>query len=382
MELHQMFRTLLPLLAGISTVAFAQDSQPTKEELQKAIEQQAKQIEELQQQMNAAVEAIEDKSSAQSSDTNIGGYGELHYNNFDTKEDIDFHRFVLFVSHKYSDKLRFFSELEVEHAYAGEGKPGAVELEQAYIEYDLSSSTTLKGGLFLVPVGLLNETHEPDTFYGVERNPIEKNIIPTTWWEAGAGVSYRFAEGLTFDFAAHSGLNVDPADFDLRSGRQKVAKANGDSFAYTARLKYTGIPGLEIAGSFQHQDDITQGAANAEAQLLEMHAVYATGPFAVRALWAQWDINNSIADTLGKDVQTGYFLEPAYRITEEFGVFARYSVWDNTAGSANTLDTEMRQVNVGVNYWIHPNVVVKFDFENRLGAQDGSGVNAGLGYQF
>jgi len=377
-----MFRTLLPLLAGISTVAFAQDSQPTKEELQKAIEQQAKQIEELQQQMNAAVEAIEDKSSAQSSDTNIGGYGELHYNNFDTKEDIDFHRFVLFVSHKYSDKLRFFSELEVEHAYAGEGKPGAVELEQAYIEYDLSSSTTLKGGLFLVPVGLLNETHEPDTFYGVERNPIEKNIIPTTWWEAGAGVSYRFAEGLTFDFAAHSGLNVDPADFDLRSGRQKVAKANGDSFAYTARLKYTGIPGLEIAGSFQHQDDITQGAANAEAQLLEMHAVYATGPFAVRALWAQWDINNSIADTLGKDVQTGYFLEPAYRITEEFGVFARYSVWDNTAGSANTLDTEMRQVNVGVNYWIHPNVVVKFDFENRLGAQDGSGVNAGLGYQF
>ncbi|WMS85842.1 porin [Pleionea litopenaei] len=377
-----MFRTLLPLLAGISTVAFAQDSQPTKEELQKAIEQQAKQIEELQQQMNAAVEAIEDKSSAQSSDTNIGGYGELHYNNFDTKEDIDFHRFVLFVSHKYSDKLRFFSELEVEHAYAGEGKPGAVELEQAYIEYDLSSSTTLKGGLFLVPVGLLNETHEPDTFYGVERNPIEKNIIPTTWWEAGAGVSYRFAEGLTFDFAAHSGLNVDPADFDLRSGRQKVAKADGDSFAYTARLKYTGIPGLEIAGSFQHQDDITQGAANAEAQLLEMHAVYATGPFAVRALWAQWDINNSIADTLGKDVQTGYFLEPAYRITEEFGVFARYSVWDNTAGSANTLDTEMRQVNVGVNYWIHPNVVVKFDFENRLGAQDGSGVNAGLGYQF
>lgn len=377
-----MFRTLLPLLAGISTVAFAQDSQPTKEELQKAIEQQAKQIEELQQQMNAAVEAIEDKSSAQSSDTNIGGYGELHYNNFDTKEDIDFHRFVLFVSHKYSDKLRFFSELEVEHAYAGEGKPGAVELEQAYIEYDLSSSTTLKGGLFLVPVGLLNETHEPDTFYGVERNPIEKNIIPTTWWEAGAGVSYRFAEGLTFDFAAHSGLNVDPADFDLRSGRQKVAKADGDSFAYTARLKYTGIPGLEIAGSFQHQDDITQGAANAEAQLMEMHAVYATGPFAVRALWAQWDINNSIADTLGKDVQTGYFLEPAYRITEEFGVFARYSVWDNTAGSANTLDTEMRQVNVGVNYWIHPNVVVKFDFENRLGAQDGSGVNAGLGYQF
>ena len=44
----------------------------------------------------------------------------------------------------------------------------------------------------LVPVGFLNEVHEPPTFYGVERNPVEKNVIPTTWWEGGIGISSRW----------------------------------------------------------------------------------------------------------------------------------------------------------------------------------------------
>ena len=126
-------------------------------------------------------------SSKANSKTVIGGYGELHYNNIEDTESIDFHRFVLFFGHEFTESIRFFSEFELEHALSGDGKPGEVELEQAYIEMDLTESTTLKTGLFLVPVGIINETHEPPTFYGVERNPVEKNIIPATWWEAGAG---------------------------------------------------------------------------------------------------------------------------------------------------------------------------------------------------
>ena len=33
----------------------------------------------------------------------------------------------------------------------------------------------------------------------------------------------------------------------IRSGRQKVSKAKANDLAATARLKYTGIPGLELA---------------------------------------------------------------------------------------------------------------------------------------
>ena len=57
----------------------------------------------------------------------------------------------------------------------GDGTSGYVELEQAYVEYDLTGSTSISAGLFLIPIGLLNQTHEPDTFYGVERNDVEKN---------------------------------------------------------------------------------------------------------------------------------------------------------------------------------------------------------------
>ena len=115
----------------------------------------------------------------------LGGYGELHYNDLSgrggasDKEALDFHRFVLFFGYDFNDRIRFNSELELEHSLAGDGKPGEVELEQAYIDLDLTDDHTARAGLFLVPVGLLNPTHEPPRFYGVERNSVEKNIIPS-----------------------------------------------------------------------------------------------------------------------------------------------------------------------------------------------------------
>lgn len=386
------------LIASTSAMA----AEPTNKELLEAIEKQQQQIEALKERVEeadkkaeATVEAVEQSmQSAVASKTSIGGYGELHYNDIEDNEQIDFHRYVLFVGYEFTDKVRFFSELELEHSLAGEGKPGEVELEQAYVEIDLSDDTSLKSGLFLVPVGILNETHEPPTFYGVERNPVEKNIIPSTWWEAGASVNTELSEGLSADFAIHSGLyvptfttddNGDPIldaskGFLIRSGRQKVASARADNFAYTARLKYTAVPGLELATSVQHQTDITQGELGASANLFTAHAIYNKGGFGVRALYASWDVDSSEAETLGRDEQSGYYVEPSYRINEKFGIFARYSAWDNNAG--NSADTEKTQNNIGLNYWPHENVVFKFDLESRGGAQDGDGFNLGVGFQF
>ncbi|AOE49458.1 porin [Kangiella sediminilitoris] len=368
-------------------------AEPTNQELLDLIESQQKEIENLKKSVEetdnkaeASIEAAEKSmSNANSSKLSFGGYGELHYNNIEDSESIDFHRFVTFMGYEFNDDVRFFSELELEHSLAGDGAPGEVELEQAYVEIDVTDATSVKSGLFLVPVGILNETHEPPTFYGVERNPVEKNIIPTTWWEGGAGVTSELAPGITADFAIHSGLNVwdedtGTADFSIRSGRQKVAKANADSFAYTARIKYTAIPGLELAASVQHQTDLTQGALNADANLYTAHAIYNVDGFGIRALYAGWDIDSEEAELTGQDKQDGFFVEPSYRFNDEFGVFARYSEWDNVAG--NSVDTTMEQTNVGFNYWPHQDVVFKFDLERRDGAQDGDGFNLGVGYQF
>ncbi len=333
-------------------------------EQQKVLKQLEKRLEATEKRIEKTADAVEDKAESDSA-TTIGGYGELHYNNIDGKDaKIDFHRFVLFVGHEFNETTRFFSEFEIEHSIAGEGKSGEVEIEQAYIEHDFSDTYTGKAGLFLMPVGIMNETHEPETFYGVERNPVEKNIIPATWWEAGVALNVKAAPGFAFDAAVTSGLNVDDG-FKVRSGRQKVSKATAEDLAYTGRVKYTAINGLELAATLQYQTDLTQGnAANdtASATLFSAHAIYSIEDFTVKALYAQWDVDGKEAKALGRDEQMGYYIEPAYRIDENFGVFGRYNVYNNEAGS----DAEdIKQYNVGVNYWLNEHVVFKADYEKQ-----------------
>ena len=95
----------------------------------------------LQDQLNQLADAVESRPASSTKQVHIGGYGELHYNNWDIsdgtkKREIDFHRFVLFFGYDFTDSIRFHSELELEHSLAGDGKPGEVELEQAYVEFD------------------------------------------------------------------------------------------------------------------------------------------------------------------------------------------------------------------------------------------------------
>ncbi|MGS0680286.1 porin [Shewanella sp. 125m-7] len=366
-------------------------------ELRKIIEQQQQVLQDLEKRLDETEKRVEQTAdvveesvsvTVTESTTTIGGYGELHYNNITDnktgkdKKSIDFHRFVLFFGHEFTENTRFFSELEIEHALSGNDKPGEVELEQAYIEHDFNQMLTGKAGLFLIPVGIINETHEPPAFYGVERNPVEKYIIPATWWEAGAALNVKAAPGLAFDGTITSGLKVDNT-YSIRGGRQKVAKADASDLAYTARVKYTGVTGLELAATAQYQSDLTQGAAgveNAAATLLTAHAIYSIQDFTVKALYAQWDIDGKEAKALGRNEQNGWYIEPSYRINESFGVFARYNEYDNNAG--NSEDTNVEQTNVGINYWLHENVVFKADYESVGGAKDADGFNLGVGYQF
>ena len=303
--------------------------------------------------------------------TSIGGYGELHLNlNQDGDNEIDFHRWVLFVNHRFSDKVALYSEFELEHSLAGDGKPGEVELEQAYVDIAMDGGTSFKAGLFLLPVGTLNETHEPDTFYGVERNPVEKNIIPTTWWEAGLGLSGS-TEALKWDVAVHSGLSV-PDSYKIRSGRKKVAEAPAEDAAVTGRVTYSGN-GFQVAGFAQYQSDITQGRDGADATLIGATLDANMGAFRLRGLVSSWDIGGAAAAAAGADEQWGYFIEPSYKLNDSLGVFARYAEYQDYTG--NTTDV----VTFGVNYWPHEQVVFKADYNDAGGSES---INLGVGYSF
>ncbi len=401
-----MFKIFVILaLTAFTAIAGAQDT-PSAEEMWKIIQQQQKTIDALeaklagqedsikktsqqveQQQVAITVvsDAVEDTTEPKDK-VHIGGYGELHYNNLDSGDRFDFHRYVLFFGYDFNEKTRFFSEFELEHTVAGDGKPGEVELEQAYIEHLFNDKTKGFVGLHLIPVGIMNEVHEPNTFFGVERNPVEKNIIPTTWWEAGVGMNHEFNKNLGIDVFAHSGLNTPISGnnaFLVRKGRQKVAKAVGSDLAYTTRLRYNPLPGLQLAATYQHQVDITQSALDVAADLYEINGQYQKNGFGLRALYAKWKLGN-VVNTINaaRAEQEGYYIEPSYRFGENrrFGVFARYSVYNNNAADRDSLD--YKQMDVGINYWLTPQVVFKADYQDQSGGGSDDGFNLGVGYSF
>lgn len=386
--------------AAMLWVAAAQGAPTTEEK----IDQLSEELERLKAEVSRKTEGDPAHGHGASGKTTVGGYGELHYNNLDSKKEIDLHRFVLFFGYKFSDRIRFQSELELEHSFlkdntgTSSAAKGEVELEQAYIEFDLSQKHRAQAGLFLIPVGILNETHEPPTFYGVERNVVESRIIPSTWWEAGAGFKGEIGAGFGYDLTMTSGLQIattGSSAYNIRSGRKKVSEAPADSLAYTGRLRWTGLPGVELSASLYHQNDINQTGtilSPISATLAEGHVVVNKGPFAVRALFAQWhlhggsDANNpsigASAATSGSDIQNGWYVEPAYKITTWLGAFARYSEWDNRAGNVNVTHTETRQFDYGVNFWPHSQVVIKVDVMRQEGATRDNGYNLGVGYMF
>lgn len=353
-------------------------------------------IDALKEQNQLIMNLLDQKTESEYSatqKTSIHGYGELHYNNIKGKDGkIDFHRFVLEIEHEFADNIRLVSEIELEHSIAGEGKEGEFELEQAYVQFDLNENSNISVGLFLLPIGIMNETHEPPAFYGVERNLVEKNIIPASWWEAGVMYSANTSAGISYDLAIHSGLAVNGTIAHekfgtIRSGRQKVANANAEKLAATARIKYTGIAGLELASSIHHQSDITQDTSDAidDATLVEVHIIWNTGAFTAKALAANWSLEGNNLGEL--DSQRGGYIEAAYKLNEKFGVFTRHSEFDyqknETAPAASSFVKDATQTDVGFNYWPHEDVVLKFDYQaQNTAAGNSDGINLGVGFQF
>lgn len=323
----------------------------------------------------------------------LGGYGELHYNNLSGKggapdlEEVDFHRFVLFFGYDFSDRIRFQSEVEIEHVIAGNGadKPGYVVLEQAFLEFDLNDSHMVRAGIFLVPVGLLNTTHEPPRFYGVERSPVENQILPTTWFEGGVGLVGALGAGWHYEAYLHAGLNTSTGStYAVRNGRQRVAHADASDPAATLALNWRAA-GLTLGGAVHYQSDITQGRDPdaGEAWLGEVHADLRRGPLGLRALYAEWSLDGDGPKSVDADRQYGWYVEPSLRATDSVGLFARYNEWDNRAGS-NATESRKRQWNTGMNWWPHEQVVVKADYQwqDNENGKDQNGFNLGIGYEF
>jgi phosphate-selective porin len=364
----------------------------------------------------ARAEKSQGSTASFSDRTTVGGYGELHYNNFSgntpagitrAKDEIDFHRFVLFFGHRFNDWISFKSELELEHSNTENN--GQVELEQAYLDFNFNEKINAKAGIFLMPLGLINETHEPPSFYGVERNIIETRILPSTWWEAGASLYGELAPGWKYQAALTSSLSaehfVDFASQGVRDGRRNVSEAPAENIAFSGRVDYSGMPGVTIGASVftgnTGQDHAKLNGADARLTLWDVHGRYNKDRLDLRALYAQGHLSdaaklNTAFAALNNEVAEqfyGWYIEGAYRVWQQgeqsVAPFIRYEKWDTqdklASNTVRSADSNNSVWTVGANYWPDPQVVLKADYQNYDKPDGDKGdqrFNLGLGYMF
>lgn len=346
--------------------------------------------------------------------TVLGGYGELNYNRpTHAKENAqaDVRRFVLALQHRFDGKTKMVAELEVEHAIASADDSGEVEVEQAYVEHQVNPTWAVRGGLFLMPLGLLNENHEPTAYYGVERNFVETAIIPSTWREGGLQVVGNFDNGITlqgglstsFDLTKWDASSAEGSESPLGSVHQELQQAKAHDIAAFGALNWRGIPGLQLGGGL-FTGNATQaqpGFDTARITLWDLHARWTPGRADLSALYTRGSISNTAAlnaplvggTTLIPKSFDGWYVQGAYKVwTQDDYALSPFVRWEqfNTAKSfedlgqgltPNAAPTE-RVVTVGANFQLAQGVVVKADVQRFRENTLANRVNLGLGWSF
>lgn len=326
--------------------------------------------------------------------TTIAGYGELHYNSEKigdaaSKSIWDFHRFVLFFGHSWSEKWSFKSEVELEHNFVKNGQ-GELELEQAYVNYHHSDLFGFNVGVILPSIGLINEFHEPPLFFGTERPVYHNLIIPTTWFGSGASI-YGNYNGFDYRVTIFETLNSDKFSLSqgIRSGRMKGFKPDASRFLYSVKLDYLNFPGLKVGGSFSF-NNAKGDTTSIDVTIAEFHAKYEANN-----LTAVFEFGNINYNTGELRASRGYYFDLGYNIASFFNLntkicpFVRYSDINTAAETLSGGDSEklyhFTEWMVGLDIKPIQQVVFKVDYSEqtrKLDDRKSKFINFGVGYMF
>lgn len=358
------------------------------------------------------------------SGTAIGGYGEMSYSRFrndSSRNQADLKRFVLFFGHQFNDRLSFHSEVEWEHAVTSAGDQGEVEIEQAYLNYNFSQGVNLKAGLFLMPFGFINQSHEPPSFYGVDRNFVETRIIPSTWREGGIGFYGSTEQGIAWDAGVTTGFKFSKFDdpgAPLRATHQELQLASARNLAYYGALNYRGVPGLTVGGAL-FSGNSGQGNATFKVDNTQPNFAGINGRITLwdlHARWQQkgWDLQTVVAkgkiadaDKIDQTILNfnnanlanrafvpsefyGWLGQAAYTVWRRGDMtvtpFARYEKFNTQskmpAGFIADPANADRVVTMGLSFKPHPQVVLKADYQKFRDNPNNDRFNLGLGYMF
>jgi hypothetical protein len=344
----------------------------------------------------------------------IGGYGELIYKRPDDERDdgassgrndsFDLLRAVLYFGYKFNDRWLFNSEVEYEHA------GHEVGLEFAYLDYLWRPQANFRAGLLLVPMGFVNELHEPTAFLGANRPDIERQILPSTWRENGVGL-FGDLGPLSYRTYIMNGFNASGFSAGgVRGGRQEGSEANAEDLAWVGRLDFTGAPGLLVGGSAYVGDsgqgeleNVRDEEISVGTTIYEGHVEWKYRGLEFRALGVQAslddvaELNRALGLTgsasIGEEMK-GYYLQLGYDVLAGRGgeqSLTPYARWENyntqdevPAGFRANPANDVESLTLGVAYQPIDQIILKVDHQNYDNAA-GTGVdqfNVLLGWIF
>ncbi len=344
----------------------------------------------------------------------IGGYGESNVNIITNdangaQSDFDLVRLVAYLGYKFTDKIVFNSEIEFEHASTNStvsSSGGSVSVELATLDYLYAEALNVRGGLVLVPMGFINEVHEPPFYLGNVRPPVETQIIPTTWRSNGVGLFGQPLEGLEYKLYGVTSFNAKGyRSLNLRSARQNGNREIANDWSFVGNTDYEILPEWSAGGSMylgdQGQDeeygneDIGFRKVGAFTQIYEVHSEVLTQGFEFRILGTTAFIDNAgilsqdedIARATGGqpvgEVLLGIYGEVAYNVlpliwsdtTQYLAPWFRYSWLDTNnkvpSGFARNKAARREYFEFGLQYKPIPQVVLKADYHIQ-DAQEGT----------
>jgi hypothetical protein len=140
----------------------------------------------------------------------IGAYGEVKFGSMQNpaangqwQNGFDTARFVLLPTYAITDNIIFNAEIELEHAGAGfdddDKLHGTAEIEQVWIDFKIVDQFNWRApGVDLVPIGYINQHHEPTQFYSVNRPELYNGLIPSTWKVPSTSVYGTITDGVKY----------------------------------------------------------------------------------------------------------------------------------------------------------------------------------------
>lgn len=341
----------------------------------------------------------------------VAGYMDFHVNKeAGDSYRPDFHRFVLLFGHSFSDRIKFWSEVEVEHSFVEGGeRSGEVAVEQAYLDFLITPKFNVRAGMLLTPVGIVNERHEPPAFNGVERPFVETIIIPTTWRELGLGFTGDLGKGFRYRTYLTSSLDASRfnAEFGIAEGKSNGFDASMRNPATVGRLEYAGVRRLSLGTSvYSGLAGFNTPGINPRVTIANVDGRYSYRRVDFRALFANTWVSDAGALNQRLRQQTGvnpnvakqmrgYYLEPGVHVLPRryrhdliaFGRYERYNTQQEMPLGYLALGQFNRSSWVtGLTYKPVPDVAIKFDYvfnRNQSAVTRAlNGLNLGIGWWF